>query len=203
MTAPFGARKAKTRPSRLRPRVEAGEEIVITRDGKPAARLIACKPRGKRRFGAPKGSIEIDDGFFFFDPLPEEELAAWEGRRRARSGYGANSNRGAAERWRRLIRADAGHMLNQGRFAEERIMSEGSTATVNVHEAKTHLSRLLARVEAGEEIVIARNGKPAARLVACTPRGKRRPGTLKGKIEIDDSFFDPLPEEELAAWEGR
>ena len=82
-------------------------------------------------------------------------------------------------------------------------MSEGSTATVNVHEAKTHLSRLLARVEAGEEIVIARNGKPAARLVACKPRGKRRPGTLKGKIEIDDSFFDPLPEEELAAWEGR
>ena len=82
-------------------------------------------------------------------------------------------------------------------------MSEGSTETVNVHEAKTHLSRLLARVEAGEEIVIARNGKPAARLVACKPRGKRRPGTLKGKIEIDDSFFDPLPEEELAAWEGR
>ena len=82
-------------------------------------------------------------------------------------------------------------------------MSEHPAATVNVHEAKTHLSRLLARVEAGEEIVIARNGKPAARLVACKRRGKRRPGTLKGKIEIDDSFFDPLPEEELAAWEGR
>ena len=82
-------------------------------------------------------------------------------------------------------------------------MSEESTATVNVHEAKTHLSRLLARVEAGEEIVIARAGRPAARLVACKPRGKRRPGLWKGKIEIDDSFFDPLPEEELAAWEGR
>ena len=82
-------------------------------------------------------------------------------------------------------------------------MSEEPTATVNVHEAKTHLSRLLARVEAGEEIVIARNGKAAARLVACKPRGKRQFGALKGKIEIDDSFFDPLPEEELAAWEGR
>ena len=81
-------------------------------------------------------------------------------------------------------------------------MSEEPAATVNVHEAKTHLSRLLARVEAGEEIVIARNGKPAARLVACKPRGKRRFGALKGKIEIGDSFFDPLPEEELAAWEG-
>ena len=82
-------------------------------------------------------------------------------------------------------------------------MPEEPAATVGVREAKTRLSRLLARVEAGEEIVIARNGKPAARLVACKPRGERRAGTLKGKIEIDDGFFDPLPEEELAAWEGK
>ncbi len=75
-------------------------------------------------------------------------------------------------------------------------------ATVNVHEAKTHLSRLLAQVEAGEEVIIARNGKPVARLVAVQPRGKRQPGALKGLIRIDDSFFDPLPEEELRAWEG-
>lgn len=75
-------------------------------------------------------------------------------------------------------------------------------AIVNVHEAKTHLSRLLARVEEGEEIVIARNGTPVARLVRCQKRGKRRPGTMKGLIKLDDSFFDPLPEEELAAWEG-
>ena len=82
-------------------------------------------------------------------------------------------------------------------------MSERPAAAVGVREAKAHLSRLLARVEAGEEIVIARNGKPAARLVACKPRGKRRPGLWKGKIKIDDGVFDPLPEEELAAWEGR
>ena len=81
-------------------------------------------------------------------------------------------------------------------------MSERPAAAVGVHEAKARFSRLLARIEAGEEIVIARNGKPAARLVACKRHGKRRPGTLKGKIEIDDSFFDPLPEAELAAWEG-
>ena len=74
--------------------------------------------------------------------------------------------------------------------------------TVNVHEAKTNLSRLLARVEAGEEVIIARNGKPVARLVAVQKRGKRQPDTLKGKIVIPDSFFDPLPEEELKAWEG-
>lgn len=74
--------------------------------------------------------------------------------------------------------------------------------TVNVHQAKTHLSRLLARVEAGEEIVIARNGKPVARLVGCKVSPKRRFGALAGRITVDDSFFDPLPEQELSAWEG-
>ena len=74
--------------------------------------------------------------------------------------------------------------------------------TVNVHEAKTHLSRLLAQVEAGEEVVIARNGDPVARLVSSKKRGKPEPDVLKGKVVIPDSFFDPLPEEELAAWEG-
>ena len=74
--------------------------------------------------------------------------------------------------------------------------------TVNVHEAKTNLSRLLAQVEVGEEVIIARNGKPVARLVSCKPKGKPTPGVLKGLIKIDDSFFDPLPEEELRLWEG-
>lgn len=73
---------------------------------------------------------------------------------------------------------------------------------VNVHQAKTQLSRLLAQVENGEEIIIARNGKPVARLVGVQKRGKRQPDIFKGKIVIPDSFFDPLPEEELKAWEG-
>ena len=73
---------------------------------------------------------------------------------------------------------------------------------VNVHRAKTQLSRLLALVEAGEEVVIARRGKPVARLVGCKSQGKRRPDVLKGKVVIPESFFDPLPEEELKAWEG-
>ncbi len=75
-------------------------------------------------------------------------------------------------------------------------------ATVNVHEAKTHLSRLLARVEAGEEVVIARNGKPVARLVSIHERAKRQFGSMKGLLAIDDRFFEPLPEEYLKAWEG-
>ncbi len=75
--------------------------------------------------------------------------------------------------------------------------------TVNVHEAKTHLSRLLAHVEAGDEVIIARNGKPVAQLVRCKSEGKREPGSMAGLFEVPDSFFDPLPEEELAAWEGQ
>ena len=74
-------------------------------------------------------------------------------------------------------------------------------ATVNVHQAKTHLSRLLARAEAGEEITIARNGTPVARLVSLRRRGKRQFGALAGTIEVGDSFFDPLPASELSAWE--
>lgn len=76
-------------------------------------------------------------------------------------------------------------------------------AVVNVGEAKTHLSRLLVRVEAGEEIVIARRGKPVARLVGCPgSRSVRRFGSLKGRLTVDDGFFDPLAESELEAWEG-
>jgi prevent-host-death family protein len=77
-----------------------------------------------------------------------------------------------------------------------------SATVVNVHEAKTHLSRLLDRVAQGEEIVLAKAGKPYARLVPLDASPKREPGLLRGRIEMDDSFFDELPEEELRAWEG-
>jgi prevent-host-death family protein len=70
---------------------------------------------------------------------------------------------------------------------------------VNVHEAKTQLSRLLERAHAGEEIVIAKNGEPYARLVPLEKPKPREPGLLSGKVE--DSFFEPLPEDELGAWE--
>ena len=79
-------------------------------------------------------------------------------------------------------------------------------ATFTVHAAKTNLSKLLERVEAGEEIIIARGKKPVARLVPIgVPnhiRRRRAFGALKGKLGLPDSFFfDPLPEEELEAWE--
>ena len=69
-------------------------------------------------------------------------------------------------------------------------------AEVNIHEAKTHLSRLLARVEAGEEVVIKRAGRPVARLVPIHPPERRRvPGLDKGKVWIADDFDAPLPED--------
>ena len=74
---------------------------------------------------------------------------------------------------------------------------------VNVHQAKTRLSRLLAQVESGEDVVIARRVGPVARLLGCKHRNKRQADLLKGKLSVPDRFFDPLPEDELAAWDGR
>ncbi len=72
---------------------------------------------------------------------------------------------------------------------------------VTIHAAKTHLSQLLARVEAGEEIVLARGNTPIARLVPYTPPSVRRQfGALRGEIQVDAAFFDPLPEEALKDW---
>ena len=73
---------------------------------------------------------------------------------------------------------------------------------VNISEAKAQLSRLLALAEAGEEVVIARKGVPVARLVAIPKKRTPQPGRWKGVFTVPDSFFDPLPEEELARWEG-
>ena len=72
-------------------------------------------------------------------------------------------------------------------------------ATVNFYEADDHLSRLLAQVDAGEEVIIARSGKPVARLVRYKKRGKRKPGSMAGRFTVPDSFFDPLPEDEFVA----
>lgn len=76
---------------------------------------------------------------------------------------------------------------------------------VTIHQAKTNLSKLIAAAERGEEVAIARREKVVARIVAAKPEPapKRRFGQYKGLITFDDSFFDPLPEEELRLWEGR
>mgnify|MGYP005847699501 CR=1 FL=1 len=78
--------------------------------------------------------------------------------------------------------------------------------TVNVHEAKTHLSELLAKVAAGENVVIARRNKPIARLVPVQPEPEKLPprviGLAKGKITIPDAFFEPMDAELLGLFTG-
>jgi prevent-host-death family protein len=75
--------------------------------------------------------------------------------------------------------------------------------TVNIHQAKTHLSRLVERAEAGEEIVIARSGRPVARLVPyARPEQRRNFGRMHGLIRISDDFDAPLPNDLLAGFYG-
>jgi prevent-host-death family protein len=74
---------------------------------------------------------------------------------------------------------------------------------VDIHEAQAHLSQLVDEAAGGEEIVIAKSGKPIARLIALAPTSQPRlAGLLKGKIWVADDFDDPLPEEILADFEG-
>jgi prevent-host-death family protein len=74
--------------------------------------------------------------------------------------------------------------------------------TVTIHEAKTNLSRLIEKASEGEEVIIARGSKPVARLVPVGAiKGKRQPGSWKGKLRVGPEFFEPLPESELEGWE--
>lgn len=74
--------------------------------------------------------------------------------------------------------------------------------TVNVHEAKTHFSRLLEQVHAGQEVILSKAGTPYARMVPLEQApAQRQPGRLAGKV-LDAAFFDALPDAELAAWSG-
>lgn len=76
------------------------------------------------------------------------------------------------------------------------------TSPINVHDAKTHFSKLLELAHGGEEIVLAKAGKPYARLMPlANTRRKRTPGRLGGRVE--EAFFEPLPEQELRLWNGQ
>ncbi len=73
---------------------------------------------------------------------------------------------------------------------------------VNIHEAKTHFSKLLRRVAAGEEVIISRAGKPIAKVVPIDDRAERRFGLDRGAFEVPDDFDLPLPAEVLDAFES-
>jgi prevent-host-death family protein len=75
-------------------------------------------------------------------------------------------------------------------------------SVVTIHQAKTHLSRLLQKAASGEEVIIARGSKPVARLVPIGEvQGRRKPGSLKGTLSVGPDFFEPLPADEMAGWE--
>ena len=73
---------------------------------------------------------------------------------------------------------------------------------INIHEAKTQMSKLVDRAQSGEEFIIAKAGKPVARL-APLGKVKRKLGILNGKIQVPDNFNAPLPDEVLARFEGQ
>ena len=72
--------------------------------------------------------------------------------------------------------------------------------TINLNEAKANLSRLVDAAAAGEEIIIAKAGKPIVRLLPVENPAPRQPGIAKGRVT--DAFFEPLPEQELSAWDA-
>ena len=74
------------------------------------------------------------------------------------------------------------------------------TIQYNIHQAKTNLSSILEKVLSGEEVIIAKAGTPIARLVPIALQKPRTPGSIKAKLS--DTFFDPLPNEELKGWES-
>jgi prevent-host-death family protein len=76
------------------------------------------------------------------------------------------------------------------------------TKSVGVHEAKTHLSRLLDDVASGEEVVITRRGEEVATLVAVRSGSRRKFGTERGRLVVPDDFDDPLPEDVLDEFDG-
>ena len=92
----------------------------------------------------------------------------------------------------------AHHLLGLSSLSYDSSMSK----THSIHAAKTHLSRLVERAEAGEEVVIARGNKPVVKLV---PTGAEQPrrkfGAMKGRARVTRAFFGPLPDNELSAWE--
>jgi prevent-host-death family protein len=94
--------------------------------------------------------------------------------------------------------------LDQTRPSRPAMLRCRPMSTVNLYDAKTQLSRLVDRAAAGEDVIIARSGKPVARLTQLQPAARRiRFGLLKGKVRVSADFDAPLPEALLAQFEGR
>lgn len=117
--------------------------------------------------------------------------------------------RGLSERKQALWKPAAGKKTAEEKARAAKAVNAGPARRIpdrvvnNLYEAKLNLSRLVDRAAAGEEIVIAKNGKPMAKLVPLPPQPKRVPGGWEGKVWIADDFNDPLPDGLLDLFEGK
>ena len=102
-------------------------------------------------------------------------------------------------RARRLGRASPAEQLD----LVQDLVDSDPVLTYNVHDAKTHFSKLLARVAAGEEVLIAKAGEPVAKIVPVRSRQPRRPDTLRGDLWVAEDFDAPLPDDLLDAFESK
>lgn len=170
---------AKTQLSDLVARAEAGEEIVIARRNKPAVRLVkveAVEPQRPRRVPGSLAHLAPDpppDLDRIFEHAPDDYI----------------SKEDIAAYYRKYP-AEWGEMQGMVGFGEDT-------------QADYDAGDLRRAVEAGREYTIMRDGKPVAKVVPLAPEPKSRGwGAWEGRYVLPDSFFDPLPEEELSAWDG-
>jgi prevent-host-death family protein len=167
---------AKTQLSDLVARAEAGEEIVIARRNLPAVKLVpltASAPLKARQPGMLAQLVTGPDDFDPFEHAPDDYI----------------SKEDIAAYYRKYPHEweDIRHRVG---FAEEK-------------QEEFDLTGLREAVEAGKEYMIMQHGKPVAKVAPVEPEQKSRGwGAWEGRYQLPDSFFDPLPEEELSAWEG-
>jgi prevent-host-death family protein len=168
--------EAKTQLSHLVARAEAGEEIVIARRNMPAVKLVPVAAKARITPHSPSALANPVDAPQSFDPFehaPDDYI----------------SKEDIAAYYRKYPREweDIRHRVG---FAEEK-------------QEEFDLTGLRQAVEAGKEYTIMRDGKPVAKVAPVEPEQKSRGwGAWEGRYHLPDSFFDPLPEEELLAWEG-
>jgi prevent-host-death family protein len=176
--------QAKSELSALVARAEAGEEIVIARRNKPAVKLVPVEApdkaveKPKRRPPVPtseqRAALAPPADIDWFEHAPDDYI----------------SKQDIAAYYRKYPH-EWDEMRRMVGFAED---SQADYDMGGIREA----------VEKGREFTIMREGKPVARVAPVTEeKPRRKPGGLKGMFTLPDSFFDPLPDDEIAAWEGR
>lgn len=174
---------AKTQLSDLVARAEAGEEIVIARRNKPAVRLVKVQDDTKADIREARKHVPGALAHLVKGPPTDTDLVFEE----ASDDYISKEDIAAFYRkypheWR--------DMRQRVGFAED-------------GQAEYDAGGMREAIEAGREFTIMKGGKPVAKVVPVTPEQKSRGwGAWEGRCQLPDTFFDPLPEEELAAWDG-